>query len=682
MQLLLATCIVLFAFANPIVVADNVSDYITPCQDESTDFTVKVQFDTGKSNGWEDVMCTRSYSRCPFSDGSCLSDDDSEWAAESGKTFDYLETKVFHIPNGSSPTKLFVKDDTGYDCARAFYQDQYHDFKSGTNVDVISSWYDGSNPVQITIIPFSSGGGSCQSSSDDEFDAARALAIWLSPYAGQVSDPNDGSTYCDVSINPEECLNIPFWDIDGNELVLYGSLANVLQTNPSSVNIYIPEGYDITLPISNMEVRFRISGGDCAQFLKDGVTSCQVDKSWLAYTPTDVQITVSGLGRINGWETMQQQRDDNIRMSDGEQGDIDTLLTSEDFSDWQSIGYWYMFSLFLSLASSSSDMWSIDVSGVETAWGSRQGKSSIQLNNHFFTNYNTPVKLFDFKQAGFWNKQSDGVDIMGTASYSSYNYLHTNDDALKIASTEFTCEYQTLLKGNAGCAVNLDAFGYEPNDINNSHIDGIYVHRIVHNSQGFQGCSSSTQDDGWSDENGGVVCTRSCGQNKGGLSDATISNLYIPEIGDVNSVATSFGIGVNTKGSFCNGGTPVDHYPIKNLIFENWNIYPNPSCKSSIYDDAGIVEWGSGATPSITFFSPKDSDPSNCDFQGAVSFSSGPQYFVCGLDDSDAAAYCMTTDGIGGSPNIDYFVDNGVNVNIDFPTCGYSTEDLDLLATA
>ena len=26
---------------------------------------------------------------------------------------------------------------------------------------------------------------------------------------------------------------------------------------------------------------------------------------------------------------------------------------------------------------------------------------------------------------------------------------------------------------------------------------------------------------------------------------------------------------------------------------------------------------------------------------------------VPGLDDSDAAAYCMTTDGIGGSPNID-----------------------------
>ena len=44
----------------------------------------------------------------------------------------------------------------------------------------------------------------------------------------------------------------------------------------------------------------------------------------------------------------------------------------------------------------------------------------------------------------------------------------------------------------------------------------------------------------------------------------------------------------------------------------------------------------------------------------------------------------MTTDGIGGSPNIDYLIDNGVNVNIDFPTCGYKSDSIeeDLLATA
>ena len=131
---------------------------------------------------------------------------------------------VFHIPDGSSPVNLYVNDDTGrYDCARAFFQDQYQDFESGSDVDVISSWYDGNNPIQITIIPFSSGSGSCQSPSDADFDAARVVAVWVSPYAGQVSNPHDGSVYCDISINPEECLNIPFWDIDGNDLVIFAN---------------------------------------------------------------------------------------------------------------------------------------------------------------------------------------------------------------------------------------------------------------------------------------------------------------------------------------------------------------------------------------------------------------------------------------------------------------------------
>ena len=95
MQQLLAAGIVLLAIADS-AIADVVSDYITPCQDDSTDFTVKVQFDNGKKNDWVDVMCTRSYSRCPplFIDGSCVDDDVGDWAAESGKTFDYLETKV------------------------------------------------------------------------------------------------------------------------------------------------------------------------------------------------------------------------------------------------------------------------------------------------------------------------------------------------------------------------------------------------------------------------------------------------------------------------------------------------------------------------------------------------------------------------------------------------------------
>jgi len=332
------------------------------------------------------------------------------------------------------------------------------------------------------------------------------------------------------------------------------------------------------------------------------------------------------------------------------------------------------------------------VSGVETSWGSKLGWSPIQLNGYYapgLEKASYPAKVYDFKQAGFWIDQSDAVDLLSSWSYSNYLYLHVNDDAIKVAATDTYRENTTVLKGNAGCVVILGSYGNSGADIgniDNSVVDGVYVHRIVHSSTGYQGCD-------WNDH-GGVVCTRSCGQNRNGLVDATVSNLYIPEIGDANSVAQPFGIGVNEQGDFCDGlGVPENEvYPIRNLVFKDFNIYPDPSCMSNFYDDSGKVQWGwygkdkhSGKDKkfwhSVTFYdpSPERSDPSSCDFQGAVSFSSNPQYFVCGYpDDNDAINHCMTTDGIGSYPNINY--DVNVNTNIDFPVCGFAMDN-DLLAT-
>ena len=71
---------------------DNVADYVVSCTNnpDPSDFTVKLEFD---KDDWFEAMCIRSYSRCPFPDGSCLGMDD-DWTAESGKSFDFLETRV------------------------------------------------------------------------------------------------------------------------------------------------------------------------------------------------------------------------------------------------------------------------------------------------------------------------------------------------------------------------------------------------------------------------------------------------------------------------------------------------------------------------------------------------------------------------------------------------------------
>ena len=210
-------------------------------------------------------------------------------------------------------------------------------------------------------------------------------------------------------------------------------------------------------------------------------------------------------------------------------------------------------------------------------------------------------------------------------------------------------------------------------DIDRSTINGVYIHRIVHSSTGYQGCGGT----------GGMVSTRSCATNSNGLVDTTVVNLYVPELGDINSVAQPFGIGVDWKAMWCSD-PPNDPYPISNLVFEYFNVYPEPSCDSAFYDSTGgNVQWGDSSkkknTPSVAFYDAGSSDPSACNFQGAVSFNHDPQYFVCGLtDDSDALDYCLTTDGVGSKPNVDYQMN--ANPNIRFPTCGYPGEQTAAIA--
>ena len=324
--------------------------------------------------------------------------------------------------------------------------------------------------------------------------------------------------------------------------------------------------------------------------------------------------------------------------------------------------------LLLSLASTSPDEFAIDISGIEVAWGSKLGISPVQLNSPFASDiysqtFSHPAKLYDFKFVGNWIEGSDGPDMMGRGSSSSFTYTHTSDDNVKIAAPDTKREHLTLLQGSAGCAINLGSYGM--GDIDNSVADGVYIHRVLYRKNDvWNGCGGY----------GGVVCTRSCGQNPNGLRDATVSNLFIPELGPndsgANSVAVPFGIGVQESGFFCGNTPAVDAYPIRNLVFQNIAIHPEPSCKSKIYDNSGKVQWGTSDTPSAIFYDREKSDIMTCDFRGTVKYSEDSAYFVCGFENEDEAEKkCLTTNGIGGVPNVDYDIANGANPNIEFPYC-------------
>lgn len=274
------------------------------------------------------------------------------------------------------------------------------------------------------------------------------------------------------------------------------------------------------------------------------------------------------------------------------------------------------------------------------------------------------------KYVGSFNDQADCLDLRATGSTTDQTYTQSNDDNIKIWAKDSSRTRPTILQGRAGCGINLSSYGN--GDITGSLIKGVYAHRITHAaSDSWNGCKNGMQPKG--DGYGGLICSRSCAftSNSKGLVDTEISGLYVPEIGDANSISRVFALGVNKQGYFCHADSTssfVTKYPIQNLVIKNSEVYPEPGCMSSLFDDAGVVEWGN---PSITFFDHSSSNAKQCDFQGALSIHENPSYFVCGFSDkTDAEKYCMTTNGVGGEINVEYSIDNGANPNIEFPTCG------------
>ena len=318
------------------------------------------------------------------------------------------------------------------------------------------------------------------------------------------------------------------------------------------------------------------------------------------------------------------------------------------------------------------------------SWGSKYGFSPINLNAVDESTFNYPTKIFDVKYVGTFNDQADCLDLRATGSYTDQTYTQSNDDNIKIWAEKSSRRHSTILQGKAGCGINLSAYGY--GEIEGSSITGVYAHRITHaKSDTWNGCGDDMQPGG--EGYGGLICSRSCAlaSNSKGLIDTEISDLYVPEILDANSISRVFALGVNKQGYFCGADSRpssdfVTKYPIQNIVIKDSAIYPEPGCMSTIFDDSGIVEWGN---PSITFFDQSSSNTKNCDFEGAMSMHENPSYFVCGFtEQADAEKYCMTTNGVGSAINVEYNIVNGANPNINYPTCGNVDLEFDATATA
>ena len=84
--------------------------------------------------------------------------------------------------------------------------------------------------------------------------------------------------------------------------------------NKKLINIFVPEGWDLNVPLNSLELKFRITSGNenaCIAFAKDPFSDdgklCTVEYVKIDTGFHALKIKISGLGRINGYAAMERQ---------------------------------------------------------------------------------------------------------------------------------------------------------------------------------------------------------------------------------------------------------------------------------------------------------------------------------------------------------------------------------------
>jgi len=738
----------LLPLASFLVEANN--DFASQCKADDDRKQFKVELKIVGDNVLKQSPCTYIYSRCPFSqtrqralgeeesleaaaldaefedsmnevalqqvDNRDLSSDitkylgKGQWETEADKPFEWLETRTFFVENGKDPNFLRVTDlksDLGFNCARALSKDKEQDFQlgDGGKLDITGWWNNGKEPLHITIVPFKGiingfNGGKCEPLLSSSFDTKRSIAVVVSRNNGPVNKPIN-SIYCDVSKNPQDCLQKSKYSIDGQFLVLEGTLKK--PTKPHEVNkmidIFIPNGWDLNVPITSSEIRFKITTGglnkkNCEdfvanpdKFLAPNNRRCRVDYAEVKTNSVQNQIRITGLGRINGYKALRTQIDYNYQPNILETTfgtKAKPKITTINTADIARINKFFIDARLLEVSSRynkgksgvkgncvGSDNYSVHVNGPTVAWGSKQLISALTLN---LRDTKHCARLHDVKMFGNWIDSADGPDLRGSNSKTEYTFTHVNGDNIKVAAPSTVRKHSTVLQGSAGAVVAIGT--YEKSDgVENSVVEDVYVHRITHNSRS---CRASYYT-------GGLVATRSCGQVMGGaLKKFTLRRLTVAALESedrgANSVGQPFGIGVYRGNEKCKGTTAMKQgsYQIRDLRFESINIQNKPTCNSDFYDDSGVVMWGSAQKPSVIFNNDKPNNFQCADTLkeaegiGAVIYSSSDQktsFSLCGNPKNKRKCILDT-----GKSNINFNnkTDDtaGLNkINIEFPTC-------------
>ena len=584
----------------------------------------------------------------------------------SGGTLRTVQTTQFV---DSIPSVITVKTPSGDGCIAVFDQFDGKPFTAAGSSDPIQvKPPDGSDPQQLTIIPWVSSNGGCNINTDFvQYDPSIVIAVFVSKR--YFSSPPSNATVCKISASDAAAIDqMALTSSGGNKWTkgdcvidkprvrklngkdkYTGSLFTMASDGKSKeLYIELEAGVELKTPLNAMVASTDVGADPCV-------------------ITTKRPITVTGFGRL----------DSNVK---------DFVNGTQNQT-----GKYKVDTGQLIINSSAAREFPIDVSGITVSNSPSRNDSAVKLNfeKSCKPNYGTPskedgynsnrsAKVFDVKRV-IWNGESDAYEV-GAKSYVGNSWILNADDTIKISSTEQFFQDITVIQGAAGGVINIGSYGFNYGTAGSS-VDGLYVPRILQKDRGFASAGS-----------GALIQTLTCpvknlANNDQSITDVNVNNFQLAGLGDingsqVNTYPRAFSLGVSLNSGFCSQPDSPST-TIGNFKFTDMNLYQNPMTPGNtswIYDESSSKKLPKANFLPIRFC---ETDNLNCnknnlgpqDQNSPVATypfgTKGPGgYYMCG---TGAANQCWLTDGTtaGANPaaqqNIQYRGDNDWSNKVVFP---------------
>ena len=225
---------------------------------------------------------------------------------------------------------------------------------------------------------------------------------------------------------------------------------------------------------------------------------------------TNAQFIVNGMGQISGLKMLQEY--------------LNIPITSDNKPDPHYPEYWVdtdFIAISSSYQSKQNDDYAVKVKGITAEWPLHRGYGPVLLqdfnnvliveniNGHaeisdwdlmprttmnaqgdFTQFFNSPVRVYDYKQISGWVDRADGPSLGGfysngrKGSKMSFSFIHTNDDSLKALTPFATYYHNTVLQGNAGNPIAF-GYGFVNGGVGGTSITNTHIHRITHNTNQY-----------------------------------------------------------------------------------------------------------------------------------------------------------------------------------------------------